>query len=123
MAFVTHCFSLSKLSSLSDRQFRLFKLGENLMSSGLLALLDDVSALLKATAASLDDVPTQVAKTTSRVAGIVIDDAAVTPKYVVGLDPSRELIIIFHIARSSLLYKLFVLSPIVMILGYLAFLL
>ena len=90
------------------------------MSSGLLALLDDVSALLKATAASLDDVPTQVAKTTSRVAGIVIDDAAVTPKYVVGLDPSRELIIIFHIARSSLLYKLFVLSPIVMILGYLA---
>ena len=90
------------------------------MSSGLLALLDDVSALLKATAASLDDVPTQVAKTTSRVAGIVIDDAAVTPKYVVGLDPSRELIIIFHIARSSLFYKLFVLSPIVMILGYLA---
>ena len=61
-----------------------------------------------------------MAKTTSRVAGIVIDDAAVTPKYVVGLDPSRELIIIFHIARSSLLYKLFVLSPIVMILGYLA---
>ena len=59
-------------------------------------------------------------QTTSRVAGIVIDDAAVTPKYVVGLDPSRELIIIFHIARSSLLYKLFVLSPIVMILGYLA---
>ena len=90
------------------------------MSSGLLALLDDVSALLKATAASLDDVPTQVAKTTSRVAGIVIDDAAVTPKYVVGLDPSRELIIIFHIARSSLFYKLFVLSPIVMILGYIA---
>ena len=90
------------------------------MSSGLLAILDDVSALLKATAASLDDVPTQVAKTTSRVAGIVIDDAAVTPKYVVGLDPSRELIIIFHIARSSLFYKLFVLSPIVMILGYMA---
>ena len=90
------------------------------MSSGLLAVLDDVSALLKATAASLDDVPTQVAKTTSRVAGIVIDDAAVTPKYVVGLDPSRELIIIFHIARSSLFYKLFVLSPTVMILGLIA---
>ena len=90
------------------------------MSSGLLAILDDVSALLKATAASLDDVPAQVAKTTSRVAGIVIDDAAVTPKYVVGLDPSRELIIIFHIARSSLFYKLFVLSPVVMILGYIA---
>ncbi len=90
------------------------------MSSGLLAILDDVSALLKATAASLDDVPTQVAKTTSRVAGIVIDDAAVTPKYVVGLDPSRELTIIFHIARSSLFYKLFVLSPVVMILGFIA---
>ena len=57
------------------------------MASGLLALLDDVSALVKVSAASLDDVPAQVAKTSGKVSGIVIDDAAVTPKYVVGLDP------------------------------------
>src|SRR5690606_29878548 len=76
------------------------------MASGLLALLDDVSALVKVSAASLDDVPAQVAKTTGKVSGIVIDDTAVTPKYVVGLDPSRELAFIFRIARTSLLIQL-----------------
>ncbi len=70
------------------------------MPSGLLALLDDIGALVKVSAASLDDVPTQVAKTTGKVSGIVIDDTAVTPKYVVGLDPSRELAIIWQIAKK-----------------------
>ncbi len=88
------------------------------MASGLLALLDDVAALVKASAASLDDVPTQVAKTTSKVSGVVIDDTAVTPKYVVGLDPSRELSIIFKIARKSLINKVFLLTPIVLVLGF-----
>ena len=73
------------------------------MATGLLALLDDVAALVKVSAASLDDIPAQVAKTTGKVSGIVIDDAAVTPKYVVGLDPSRELAIIGHIAKKSLI--------------------
>lgn len=90
------------------------------MSSGLLALLDDVSALIKAASVSLDDIPTQVAKTSYKVSGIVIDDAAVTPKYVVGLDPSRELTIIYRIARSSLINKLFILGPAVFCLGYFA---
>jgi hypothetical protein len=90
------------------------------MASGLLALLDDVSALVKASAASLDDIPAQVAKTTGKVSGIVIDDAAVTPKYVVGLDPSRELKIIFQIAKRSLFNKLLILSPAVLLLGYFA---
>jgi uncharacterized protein len=90
------------------------------MPSGFFALLDDISALVKASAASLDDVPTQVAKTTGKVSGIVIDDTAVTPKYVVGLDPSRELSIIFSIAKKSLFNKLLILSPAALLLGYFA---
>lgn len=90
------------------------------MASGFLALLDDISALVKASAASLDDVPTQVAKTTGKVSGIVIDDTAVTPKYVVGLDPKRELSIIFRIAKKSLFNKLIILSPAALLLGYFA---
>lgn len=90
------------------------------MASGFFALLDDVSALVKVSAATLDDVPTQVAKTTGKVSGIVIDDTAVTPKYVVGLDPSRELSIIFRIAKKSLINKLLILSPAALLLGYFA---
>lgn len=90
------------------------------MPSGFFALLDDISALVKASAASLDDVPAQVAKTTGKVSGIVIDDTAVTPKYVVGLDPSRELSIIFRIAKKSLINKLLILSPAALLLGYFA---
>lgn len=90
------------------------------MPSGFFALLDDIGALVKATAASLDDVPTQVAKTTGKVSGIVIDDTAVTPKYVVGLNPSRELSIIFQIAKKSLINKLLILSPAALLLGYFA---
>ncbi len=88
------------------------------MSSGLLALLDDVSALVKASATSLDDISTQVSKTATKVSGIVIDDAAVTPKYVVGLDPSRELSIIFNIAKKSVINKLIFLGPITLLLGF-----
>ncbi len=90
------------------------------MATGLLALLDDVAALVKVSAASLDDVPTQVAKTTGKVSGIVIDDTAVTPKYVVGLDPSREISIIWQIAKSSLINKLIFLGPAALVLGFFA---
>ena len=90
------------------------------MPSGLVALLDDVSALVKASAASLDDIPAQVAKTSGKVSGIVIDDTAVTPKYVVGLDPARELAVIFRIARKSLFNKAVILGPAALVLGYFA---
>jgi uncharacterized protein len=90
------------------------------MATGFFALLDDVSALVKVSAASIDDVPTSVAKTTGKVSGIVIDDTAVTPKYVVGLDPSRELSIIFRIAKKSLINKLIILSPAAILLGFFA---
>ena len=90
------------------------------MSIGLFALLDDVAALIKVTAATLDDIPAQVAKTGTKVSGIVIDDAAVTPKYVVGLSPKRELAIIYNIAKKSLINKLLILGPGTILFGYFA---
>ena len=88
------------------------------MAGGLLALLDDIAALVKVTAATLDDIPAQVAKTGAKVTGVVVDDTAVTPKYVVGLSPKRELPIIFNIAKRSLFNKLAILTPGALALGY-----
>ncbi|MES2985224.1 MAG: DUF808 domain-containing protein [Pseudomonadota bacterium] len=90
------------------------------MATGLLALLDDIAALVKVGAASLDDIPAQVAKTSGKVSGIIIDDAAVTPKYVVGLSPARELAIIYKIARKSLVNKLLFVGPAILLLGVFA---
>lgn len=81
------------------------------MSQGLFALLDDVAAIAKIAAASLDDAAGQAAKASSKAAGVVIDDAAVTPKYVVGFAADRELPIIVRIAKGSLKTKLFMLLP------------
>lgn len=90
------------------------------MSTGLLALLDDIAAIAKVTAASLDDVAAQAGAAGSKAAGVVIDDAAVTPKYVVGLSPKRELPIIWNIAKGSLKNKLLFLTPAALILGMFA---
>lgn len=79
--------------------------------SGLLALLDDVAAIAKVAAASMDDVLSQAAKAGSKAAGAVIDDAAVTPKYVTGFKPAREIPIVWRIARGSLKNKLLFLLP------------
>lgn len=87
------------------------------MSVGLLALLDDVVALTKVAAASLDDVAAQAAKAGAKAAGVVIDDAAVTPRYVVGFSPERELPIVWRIARGSILNKLLILLPAALLLG------
>lgn len=79
--------------------------------SGLLALLDDVAAIAKVAAASVDDVVGQAAKAGAKAAGAVIDDAAVTPKYVHGFEASRELPIIWRIAKGSIKNKLVFLLP------------
>jgi predicted DNA repair protein MutK len=79
--------------------------------SGLLALLDDVAAIAKVAAASIDDVAAQAAKAGAKAAGAVIDDAAVTPKYVHGFEASRELPIIWRITKGSLKNKLVFLLP------------
>ncbi|CEJ11801.1 Inner membrane protein YedI [bacterium YEK0313] len=81
------------------------------MSIGLIALLDDVAAIAKAAAASLDDITTQAAKAGAKAAGVVIDAAAVTPRYVTGFTPDRELPAIARIAVGSLRNKLLILLP------------
>lgn len=85
--------------------------------SGLLALLDDVAGIAKVAAASVDDVASQAAKAGSKVAGVVIDDAAVTPKYVTGFAPKRELPIIWKITKGSLFNKIVVLLPALLLLN------
>jgi predicted DNA repair protein MutK len=79
--------------------------------SGLIALLDDVAAIAKVAASSVDDVIGQAAKAGTKAAGAVIDDAAVTPKYVHGFEASRELPIIWRITKGSLRNKLVFLLP------------
>jgi predicted DNA repair protein MutK len=93
--------------------------GSDSALSGLLALLDDVVALTKATAATLDDVAGQAARAGAKAAGVVIDDAAVTPRYVTGLAAARELPIIWRIARGSLRNKLLLLLPAALVLSWL----
>ncbi|RYE02536.1 MAG: DUF808 family protein, partial [Sphingomonadales bacterium] len=81
------------------------------MPGGLVALLDDVAALAKMAAASVDDVAAAAGRASTKAAGVVIDDTAVTPRYVVGLSPSRELPIIWKIALGSLRNKLLFILP------------
>ncbi|NGM20795.1 DUF808 domain-containing protein [Roseomonas stagni] len=90
------------------------------MSTGLIALLDDVVSLAKVAAASLDDVAFQAGKAGAKAAGVVIDDAAVTPRYVVGFAASRELPIVRRIAMGSLKNKLLILLPVALALSLLA---
>lgn len=84
--------------------------------SGLLALLDDVAAIAKLAASQVDDIAAQAVKAGTKSAGVVIDDAAVTPKYVTGLPAARELPIVAKIARASIFNKLVILLPVLLIL-------
>ena len=90
------------------------------MSTGLLALLDDVVAIAKVAAASLDDVAAHAAKAGAKSAGVVIDDAAVAPRYVVGFAAERELPIVAKIAKGSLKNKLLFLLPAALALSLVA---
>ena len=72
------------------------------MAGGLAALLDDVAVLARLAAASADDVAAAAGRASIKAAGVVVDDAAVTPQYVQGVEPSRELPIIKRIALGSL---------------------
>jgi predicted DNA repair protein MutK len=90
------------------------------MASGLLALLDDVAAITKVASASLDDVVGQAAKAGTKAAGIVIDDAAVSPRYVVGFAADRELPIVAKIAWGSVRNKMLFLLPAALALSSLA---
>lgn len=87
------------------------------MSGGLVALLDDVAALARIAAASVDDVAAGAAKAGAKAAGVVIDDAAVTPQYVSGSDPSRELPMIKRIFWGSLRNKLLIILPALLLIS------
>ncbi|WP_152047824.1 DUF808 domain-containing protein [Aureimonas psammosilenae] len=90
------------------------------MASGLIALLDDVAGIAKLAAASLDDVGAAAGRASTKAAGVVVDDAAVTPRYVVGLAPQRELPIIAKIALGSLRNKFLIILPIALLLSAVA---
>lgn len=87
------------------------------MPSGLAALIDDVATIAKMAAASLDDVAAAAGKASTKAAGVVIDDTAVTPQYVTGFTPDRELPIIWRIARGSLINKLVFILPVALLLS------
>src|SRR5215207_3577701 len=92
-----------------DRDLLIFRV--NLMASGLSALLDDIATIAKVAAASIDDIGAATGKAGAKAAGVVIDDTAVTPRYVTGFTPDRELPIIARIAKGSLKNKLLILLP------------
>jgi len=81
------------------------------------ALFDDVAVLVRAAAASLDDVGAAAGRASVKAAGVVVDDTAVTPQYVHGLAAEREIPIIRRIAIGSLRNKLLVLLPAVLLLS------
>ena len=87
------------------------------MAGGLVALLDDVAVLARAAAASVDDIGVGAARASVKAAGVVVDDAAVTPQYVRGLAAQRELPIIRRIAVGSLRNKLLIILPAILLLS------
>jgi predicted DNA repair protein MutK len=93
------------------------------MPSGLIALLDDVATIAKVAAASIDDIGAATAKAGSKAAGVVIDDTAVTPRYVTGFTPDRELPIIGKIAIGSLKNKVIILVAAMLLSAFLPMLL
>jgi predicted DNA repair protein MutK len=90
------------------------------VSIGLIGLIDDVVGIARLAAASLDDAAAQAGRAGVKVAGIVVDDTAVTPRYVVGFAASRELPIIGRITLGSLRNKLLILLPVALALSLLA---
>ena len=90
------------------------------MSSGSIALLADVAAIAKTAAASVDDIVGMAGQAGAKSAGVLIDDAAVTPRYVTGFAADRELPIVVKIARGSLYNKLAILLPAALVLSLVA---
>jgi len=85
------------------------------VATSFFAILDDIAALAKAAAASIDDIAVGAARTSVKATGVVIDDAAVTPQYVQGISPKRELPVIWKIAKGSLLNKVIVIAAIMIL--------
>ena len=87
------------------------------MAGGIFALLDDVAALARLAAASVDDVGAAAGRASAKAAGVVVDDTAVTPQYLHGSAADRELPIIKRIAKGSLRNKLLFILPVALLLS------
>lgn len=87
------------------------------MSGGLVALLDDVAVLARLAAASVDDVGAAAGRASAKAAGVVVDDAAVTPRYVHGFTADRELPMIKRIAIGSVRNKLLFILPAALVMS------
>lgn len=87
------------------------------MSGGLVALLDDIATLAKLAAASVDDIGAAAGKASSKAIGVVVDDTAVTPRYVHGFTADRELPMIRRIALGSIRNKLVFILPVALLLS------
>ena len=87
------------------------------MSAGLAALLDDVAAIARVAAASVDDVAAGASRASVKAAGVIVDDTAVTPRYVQGFRPEREIPMIRRIALGSLRNKILLILPAALLLS------
>lgn len=87
------------------------------MSGGLVALLDDIATIARAAAATTDDIAAAAGKASAKSAGVVVDDAAVTPQFVAGVEPKREIPIIWRIAKGSMVNKIVIILPIALLLS------
>lgn len=83
--------------------------------SSFFAFLDDIAVLARAAAASVDDIVAGAGKAASKSAAVVIDDAAVTPQYVQGISPARELPVVGAIAKRSLINKAIIIAAIMVL--------
>lgn len=89
-------------------------------AGSFLTLLDDVVAAARVAAASADDVAVLTVASTKKAGGIVVDDMAVTAGGMVGVDPKRELPIVWAVAKGSLFNKCILLIPAALLINWLA---
>ncbi|WP_252443573.1 DUF808 domain-containing protein [Pseudonocardia humida] len=81
------------------------------------ALLDDIAALARLAAASIDDVGAAAGRASAKAAGVIVDDAAVTPRYLQGFAAERELPVVRKIAIGSIRNKLLIILPVILLMS------
>jgi predicted DNA repair protein MutK len=82
------------------------------MATSLLLLLDDIASVL-------DDVATMTKVAAKQTAGVLGDDLALNAKQVTGVDPARELAVVWAVAKGSAVNKA-ILVPAALLIGWLA---
>jgi uncharacterized protein len=82
------------------------------MATSLLLLLDDIVSVL-------DDVATMTKVAATKTAGVVGDDLALNAKQVIGVDPARELAVVWAVAKGSAVNKA-ILVPAALLIGWFA---